>query len=385
MNLEILCSRCKSAASPKGWVHEARFIYGFHDNYWIYSRRHFCSQCNYHFVASSPECLELLPKFVQDKFPAVLSKRAGMDKRMLQLMESLSDTPVGPTYIQKMVTKFHTLSYDKKKRNYYAIGAYVFQKWRSDGKNPPNVTLFGKFQDPSAYGGRIASQQYIMKMLNREVERKRSYFDYEVQRRGIKIASIDHSYKVSKHLGQLNGIKLFEGLFTCKNEYGEIRLQQLVQSSSMEELTVSFESCFSNLKANNMSLPEIVYDDKCCDHANFLKRVWPSLAVAPGEGIPLEVLELPNIVYMRTELDVMMYFTTILTQINNLQGTGLKMNIGLECEWNISWQSGKIQKLGRWEPFKWLSVQIETMFSSFKRSKDSGFRLSWKVFYVMQM
>jgi hypothetical protein len=105
----------------------------------------------------------------------------------------------------------------------------------------------------------------------------------------------------------------------------------------MEELAVSFESCFSNLKANNMPLPELVYDDKCCDHANFLKRVWPSLAVSPGEEIPLEVLELPKLVYMRTELDVMMYLTTILTQINNLQGTGLKMNIGLDCEWNISW------------------------------------------------
>jgi hypothetical protein len=348
-NLEILCPRCYGGTSPKGWVSDARLIYGLQENYWLHSRRYICNteNCRYHFVASSPDCLALLPKFVQDKFPAVLSKRAGMDKTVLQLVESLSDTPVGPTYVQKMLTEFHTLQYDRKKRNYFAIAAYIREKWESQGKILVNVNLFGKFNDPAAYGGRVPSQQYIMKMLNREIDRKRSYFDYEVQRRGLKVASIDHSYKVSKHLGQLNGMKLFEGLFTCKNEYGEIRLQQLVQSSSMEELTLSFENCFANLKANNMALPEIVYDDKCCEHGNFLKRVWPSLAVRPGEGMEFEMLEVPTVVYMKTNFDVMMHLTPIMTQIQNLQGTAMKLNVGLDCEWNIRMQKGQNPKLGK--------------------------------------
>ena len=59
-NLEILCPRCYGGTSPKGWVSDARLIYGLRENYWLYSRRYICNteNCRYHFVASSHCMLE---------------------------------------------------------------------------------------------------------------------------------------------------------------------------------------------------------------------------------------------------------------------------------------------------------------------------------------
>jgi hypothetical protein len=77
-------------------------------------------------------------------------------------------------------------------------------------------------------------------MFVNDVARRRDYFDIEIMRRDGSIYSIDHSfkvicatlgtnlYKLSKHISQINGQKIFEGLFTCKNEYAEIRMQHLV-------------------------------------------------------------------------------------------------------------------------------------------------------------
>ena len=318
---------------------EPRLIYGMDTNYWLLSRRHFCTECELHFVVSRPDVLIGLPKFVQESFPAILSKKAGIDKGLMRWIESLGDTSVGPEAIRNMIREFHTLKYDVLKRNYYE-GVWWCKERLKDTTIPIiNIPLFTEFSNKTGYYGKCPSSNYIMKMLNQELDRKRNYFDFEVQRRGVSVASIDHSYKVTKHLAQE---KTFEGLFTCKNEYGEIRMQQLVQSSSMEELTLLFSNCWKTLTTNKMSLPEVVFDDKCCDHTNFLQSVWPSLSVQPGESLELPLLSLDSVavVYLKTELECTMHLLHLLDSINSLPDV-IKTNIGLDCEWNINRQQGQ--------------------------------------------
>jgi hypothetical protein len=344
--IQILCPKCGLVSNRKGWMDEPRLIYGMDSNYWLLSRRHFCSKCELHFVVSNPDVLIHLPKFVQESFPAILSKKAGIDKRLMGWVESLGDTAVGPEAVRNMIREFHTLKYDVLKRNYYEGVWWCKERLKDSTLQIINVPLFTEFSSKTSYFGKCPSSNYIMKMLNQELNRKRNYFDYEVQRRGVSVASIDHSYKVTKHLAQLNGEKTFEGLFTCKNEYGEIRMQQLVQSSSMEELTLLFSNCWRTLTTNKMRLPEVVFDDKCCEHANFLQSVWPSISIQPGESLDLPILPIDRVVYLKTELECTMHLLNLLDSINSFPD-GIKTNIGLDCEWNVNRRKGQPAKVER--------------------------------------
>lgn len=46
------------------------------------------------------------------------------------------------------------------------------------------------------------------------------------------ICAIDHSHKITKHIVQVNGVPVFIGLLTVTNEYGEVRLMNLVATKS---------------------------------------------------------------------------------------------------------------------------------------------------------
>jgi hypothetical protein len=48
---------------------------------------------------------------------------------------------------------------------------------------------------------------------------------YGIIKRDSEIMSLDHSFKVPKHVCLIEGEPLYEDLLTAVNEYGEVRLQ----------------------------------------------------------------------------------------------------------------------------------------------------------------
>jgi hypothetical protein len=75
----------------------------------------------------------------------------------------------------------------------------------------------------------------------------------------------------------MDGTKTFEGLLTGLNEYGEIRLQHLVQSTSHKYMENSLKAMVKTLENYNLELPKVVWVDKCCVDRAFLEKVIPSL------------------------------------------------------------------------------------------------------------
>ncbi len=138
-------------------------------------------------------------------------------------------------------------------------------------------------------------------------------------------------------------------------------MQQLVQSSSMEELTLLFSNCWRTLTSNKMSLPEVVYDDKCCEHTNFLQSVWPSLSVQPGESIELPLMPIESVVYLKTELECTMHLLNLLDSINSFPDS-IKTNIGLDCEWNVNKRKGQPSKV---EKVATIQMAIQSKVYSF--------------------
>jgi hypothetical protein len=81
-------------------------------------------------------------------------------------------------------------------------------------------------------------------------------------------------------MSQINGMKTFLGVFSGKNEYSELRLQYLVQSSGHDQLKVPLSAAYSTMVDTGGPLPRYVWSDRCCDDAPFLQEVWPSLATS---------------------------------------------------------------------------------------------------------
>jgi hypothetical protein len=84
----------------------------------------------------------------------------------------------------------------------------------------------------TGYAGRLVSGNYINAMFLKTERPKRAHYDLSVQRRDATVLKVDASFKVTKHLAQVNGVKTFEGLQTGLNEYEEIRIQHFIQSTA---------------------------------------------------------------------------------------------------------------------------------------------------------
>lgn len=52
----------------------------------------------------------------------------------------------------------------------------------------------------------------------------------------------DHSFKIIKHMGKMNGVSTFNALYTVLNEYEEIRLQVLSPTKALSHLASSFDN-----------------------------------------------------------------------------------------------------------------------------------------------
>lgn len=223
--IKVACPLCNKESKPKGWAHSPRRIVDMDDCFFLQSRRYECTSesCKHHFTAaSSTECMQAFPRFIQLCFPALLSKRSGVSVSLLSLISKSVDHGIGPTALAAMVKENHTLRHTVFETQYYNIiqtyltgqQLYVYsfrQKLKDDSSVVPK---FSSFAEKTGYSGFTPSAPYLMSVFLRDTERKRAYFDLEVQRRSGKVYSFDHSFKVTKHIHKVNGTKTFEGLHT---------------------------------------------------------------------------------------------------------------------------------------------------------------------------
>jgi hypothetical protein len=84
--------------------------------------------------------------------------------------------------------------------------------------------MFSQFADKSKYSGMVPSGKYLQSVFVAYNESIQWYYELETH--------IDCYYKEAKHLGWYHGYKLWEGLVTITNEFGEIRSQLHVTSDS---------------------------------------------------------------------------------------------------------------------------------------------------------
>ncbi|KAJ3277737.1 hypothetical protein HDU76_010196, partial [Blyttiomyces sp. JEL0837] len=152
------------------------------------------------------------------------------------------------------------------------IGAFNVNNVHTD------IPKFSTFKDENGYNGAYPSASYLTKIFVLEIENMRAYLDFEVQRRDGVYLKGDHYFKISKHVTAINGQRLFRALYTAKNEYHEIRLQNFVQSASFDQIRQPLEDYRETREhLQQPELKALCVDDCCKSRAGYLS-VLPELA-----------------------------------------------------------------------------------------------------------
>ncbi|KAH0586695.1 hypothetical protein H2248_007911 [Termitomyces sp. 'cryptogamus'] len=154
------------------------------------------------------------------------------------------------------------------------------------------------------------------------------------------ICTIDHSFKLAKHIARVNGVQVFIALLIITNEKGEICVCNLVATKSHSQFMLALQCMQDSLKLYGHKQPAIFYTDNMTDR-EFLKKCFPSLqedVVLIEEYSHLEALSIPadyQISVKKSVTAINDAMHTILDSLPNEELDNGPLVIGLDAEWNI--------------------------------------------------
>lgn len=256
---------------------------------------------------------------------------------------------MGPDPCSKMVKELQNQMYysnwikhlENVKYKFRAGTLYQFFEQSDEDKEKQKLRPFGTKRQ---HGVSNISPSYLSKCFCISVENHREHLNKKMMELSGNVLKSDHSFKVPKHIMQLNGNKIFEALYTVTNEFGEIRSQMLTFDKSHYQVSESF----SNFKVTNLlksleeglrmmgnPAPKLFYVDDAAQSKFFLENIFPSLKqnVREVQDNSMAELELPQ------EVEIL-EITNRETAENVLElfiefSSEYPIFVGLDCEWNV--------------------------------------------------
>jgi hypothetical protein len=245
--------------------HFGRRVVSLSSHYFVMSRRYICHGCKgergkaeaaiaataereginievvpsnkpYTFMGYNPISVSLLPFGRGDSFPAFFTHRAGVDKKVVDLMRPLCNAGVRPEQLSNVLLELHSKEYTRQwKHREHQIEKDLLL----NNSSPLKGIMFSAFADKSKYDGAVPTGKYLANAYKLFHETIRSHLDKEVKKRGATRLHWDVSYKEAKHLCQYKGKPVFKGLVTATNEHGEIRIQFHIVTDSHEQMSAA--------------------------------------------------------------------------------------------------------------------------------------------------
>ena len=205
-------------------------------------------------------------------FPAHLTRNAGLDKDVVDLMRPLFNAGLRPERFARTLLEMHT-----KEHGHASLAhEHEIAARRADGDTSSASPLSG-FADRSCWAGCVPQGSYLAAVYKSVSADLAPHFDKEVKKRGARRLSWDVSYKEAKHLAQYHGHALYKGLLTATNEVGEVRLQFQVVTDAHDQMERPLLAMVQTLNALNQPQTELIFTDKPSEDREFFLRLMPSL------------------------------------------------------------------------------------------------------------
>ncbi|KAJ7482498.1 hypothetical protein FB451DRAFT_1441836 [Mycena latifolia] len=288
--VEVL--RCPNCSTPleKNGALIPRLITDLEDNFYIVSWAYYCRDgCKHHFHGWSQRLLSSLPPYLQLAFPAVLSRKGGLSRRVLTLLRGANQHKMGPTGVRSLLFEMHTLRFNTLQLQYLES---VFElEYSAENGDPssiqPNIHAFspdqlrfpsfGDFSTPHQYNGFVPSVPYLSLMMNKAIEREEDDANQHTACQAPDNLCLDDSHKINKHMAKVNGVPVFGALWTCMTSH-YIRAQALTLTKGHDERLGLLMGIAASAKLYGYSDPAVVYSDDPLKDKALLYAAFPSLS-----------------------------------------------------------------------------------------------------------
>eukprot|EP00158_Paraphelidium_tribonemae_P005263 Partr_v1_DN27252_c1_g3_i5_m38927 putative NA len=307
-----------------------------------------------------PEVVKLLPPWVQSLFPAYLTHRSGLDKKLVRLMMSAFDEGFGPGPLAEYIRECHYEEYDFRRVRYYDF-LVEMPSFREHAER------FTEFDNQRGYCGHVPCSSYLSQAYQTIVAEMEDIMDEEMVKRDGRILSGDHSHKIPRLLMKANGVKLYDGLYSVTNEHGEVMVSDFTMTKSFDSLRPAMKALNERYERYGYAKPELFFTDNCCGDRDFLESVLPSLkdGVVPRERLSrLPKIQLPSTVQVLLVTEELRR-NAEQHLISTFAHEGINI-IGLDCEW-CAFENRPPSKLSL------VQVATQTAIYLFRICKMDGF------------
>ena len=145
--VEFKCPDCDLPMTRKG-MPEPRRVYGLESSYYIFQERMYCSSCRSNPVVTSQDIHQQCPPEVLGQFPCLLTHRAAVDLKLVDLIMASVGNKLGPDALSKIILEMYSLRYFHDMIKYYS----TLLSRKKQGKID-EVIHFSEFKDPGKYNG----------------------------------------------------------------------------------------------------------------------------------------------------------------------------------------------------------------------------------------
>lgn len=263
---------CKDALGVHGFNKKphARRIVDLNNCFYLMSMRYQCKNrtCGVTINGHDRRIIENLPQHLQMEFPAILTHKSGVSKVVADLLRPCVQNSLGPTCFAKMLRELHMLEHDRRELQYLSTIKYrrthptvadMFEQ--QPRRQSVTYPSFSTFNDRQGYAGHVPSAQYFGYLYNAIIDELRPSMDKEMMILDGSVLKGDHSFKIIKHISNIEGTPTFNALWTVCNEYEEVRMQCLVPSKSLSHLQFSFEKMRDAYQLYGHKMPELFFTD----------------------------------------------------------------------------------------------------------------------------
>ncbi|KAJ7077201.1 hypothetical protein C8R43DRAFT_1179242 [Mycena crocata] len=348
---QLNCPNCGGKLEKNGALTPRRII-DTDSNFYIVSWAYYCRSnpnCRKHFHGWSQKLIESLPRYLQLAFPAILSRKSGVSRNVMNQLRIGNQHKMGPSGVRSLLLELHTLRFSILQAQYLEA-VFEMVRGRQDGKTgefqsrldsflTERIPPFGDFGDRNGYAGFVPSERYLSSMLNKAIELDEPHADQHTACQRVDHLTVDDNHKINKHIATVDGQPIFGALWTCMNSRG-IRAQALTLTKSHEERIGPLKSIAKSVKLYGFHDPLVVFTDDPLKDKRLIYEAFPSLArnlAPPVSSNGLASLEIPSTIQIRvlpSDTLTDQVFSTYLASLD-VDPTA-HLCVSLDAEWNTS-------------------------------------------------
>ncbi|KAJ7148561.1 hypothetical protein C8R43DRAFT_521445 [Mycena crocata] len=348
---QLKCPSCGAKLEKNGALSPRRIV-DTDSNFYVVSWAYYCRSnpnCQKHFHGWSQKLIESLPRYLQLAFPAILSRKSGVSRNVMNQLRVGNQHKMGPSGVRSLLLESHTLRFSILQAQYLEA-VFEMVRGRQDGQTgefqtrldsflTERIPAFGDFGDRNGYAGFVPSERYLSSMLNKAIERDEPHADQHTACQRVDHLTVDDNHKINKHIATVDGQAIFGALWTCMNSRG-IRGQALTLTKSHEERIGPLRAIAKSVKLYGFEDPLVVFTDDPLKDKRLIYDAFPSLArnLAPpvsAHGLaPLEIPTTVQVQVLSSEKLINQILSTFFAPLDGDPTTHLCVSI--DAEWNAS-------------------------------------------------